>query len=107
MDRLLRLFLSKFIRRGSMTFVTASGARFTCGDGTGEPVQAHFLARATERQILANPELALGEATMVVALSGAAFQAVELARARAEQRRPSLRSRRTPLFVVPRCRQTI
>jgi cyclopropane-fatty-acyl-phospholipid synthase len=64
MDRLLRLFLSKFIRRGSMTFVTASGARFTCGDGTGEPVQAHFLARAAERQVLANPELALGEAYM-------------------------------------------
>jgi cyclopropane-fatty-acyl-phospholipid synthase len=64
MDRLLRLFLSRFIRRGSMTFVTTSGARFTCGDGTGEPVQAHFLARTTERQVLANPELALGEAYM-------------------------------------------
>jgi len=64
MDRLLRLFLNKFIRRGSMTFATASGARFTCGDGTGEPVQAHFLARAAERQVLANPELALGEAYM-------------------------------------------
>src|SRR5262249_19877876 len=64
MDRLLRLFLSQFIRRGSMTFVTASGARFTCGDGTGEPVQAHFLARDAERQLLTNPELALGEAYM-------------------------------------------
>ena len=64
MDRLLRLFLNAFIRRGSMTFVTASGARFTCGDGTGQPVQAHFLARAAERQVLANPELALGEAYM-------------------------------------------
>jgi cyclopropane-fatty-acyl-phospholipid synthase len=64
MDRLLRLFLNAFIRRGSMIFVTASGARFTCGDGTGEPVQAHFLARAAERQVLANPELALGEAYM-------------------------------------------
>jgi len=64
MDRLLRLFLNKFIRRGSMIFVTASGARFTCGDGTGEPVQAHFLARAAERQVLADPELALGEVYM-------------------------------------------
>jgi cyclopropane-fatty-acyl-phospholipid synthase len=64
MDRLLRLFLSTFIRRGSMTFVTASGARFTCGDGTGEPVQAHFLAPEAERRILANPELALGETYM-------------------------------------------
>ena len=64
MDRLLRLFLNKFIRRGSMIFVTASGARFTCGDGTGEPVEAHFLARTAERHVLANPELALGEAYM-------------------------------------------
>jgi cyclopropane-fatty-acyl-phospholipid synthase len=64
MDRLLRLLLSKFIRRGSMIFVTASGIRFTCGDGTGEPVQAHFLARDAERQVLANPELALGEVYM-------------------------------------------
>ena len=64
MDRLLRLFLNAFIRRGSMIFVTASGARFTCGDGTGEPVQARFLARTAERQVLANPELALGEAYM-------------------------------------------
>jgi cyclopropane-fatty-acyl-phospholipid synthase len=62
MDRLLRLFLNKFIRRGSMTFVTASGARFTCGDGTGEPVHVHFLARATERHVLADPGFALGEA---------------------------------------------
>src|ERR1700676_3020797 len=39
MDRLLRYFLKQFIRRGAMTFTTASGARFTCGDGTGEPVR--------------------------------------------------------------------
>ena len=38
MDRLLRYFLQQFIRRGTMTFTTASGAKFTCGDGTGEPV---------------------------------------------------------------------
>ncbi len=36
MDRLLRYFLKQFIRRGAMTVTTASGARFTCGDGTGE-----------------------------------------------------------------------
>jgi cyclopropane-fatty-acyl-phospholipid synthase len=64
MDRLLRLFLGAFIRRGSMIFVTASGARFCCGDGTGELVRAHFLTRDAERQVLANPELALGEAYM-------------------------------------------
>jgi cyclopropane-fatty-acyl-phospholipid synthase len=64
MDRLLRSFLSKFIRRGSMTFATASGDRYTCGDGTGEPVHARFLTPDAERRVLLNPELALGEVYM-------------------------------------------
>ena len=38
MDRLLRYFLKQFIRRGAMTFKTASGMKFDCGDGTGPPV---------------------------------------------------------------------
>lgn len=64
MDRLLRYFLTQFIRRGSMTFTTASGAKFTCGDGTGEPVSVRFLTADGERRILLNPELALGELYM-------------------------------------------
>src|SRR5712672_3935100 len=64
MDRLLRYFLGQFIRRGSMTFTAASGAKFTCGDGTGKPIAARFLSRRRERRNLLNPELALGEAYM-------------------------------------------
>jgi cyclopropane-fatty-acyl-phospholipid synthase len=64
MDRLLRYFLGQFIRRGSMTFTTARGARFTCGDGTGEPVAVRFLTADAERRVLLNPELAVGEAFM-------------------------------------------
>jgi cyclopropane-fatty-acyl-phospholipid synthase len=64
MNRLLRSFLSRFIRRGSMTFTTADGDKFTCGDGTGEPVRAHFLTIDAERRVLLNPELALGEVYM-------------------------------------------
>lgn len=64
MDRLLRYFLGQFIRRGTMTFTATSGDKFTCGDGTGRPVSARFLSRRTERRILLNPELALGEAYM-------------------------------------------
>ena len=64
MDRLLRYFLGQFVRRGSMTFTTASGAKFTCGDGTGRPVSVRFLTAGTELRILLNPELALGEAYM-------------------------------------------
>jgi cyclopropane-fatty-acyl-phospholipid synthase len=61
MDRLLRYFLGQFISRGSMTFTTASGSTFSCGDGTGEPVSVRFLTTNAERRILLNPELALGE----------------------------------------------
>jgi cyclopropane-fatty-acyl-phospholipid synthase len=64
MDRLLRYFLDQFIRRGAMTFTTASGAKFSCGDGTGEPVSVRFLTADAERRVLLNPELALGEVYM-------------------------------------------
>jgi cyclopropane-fatty-acyl-phospholipid synthase len=64
MDRLLRYFLKKFIRRGAMRFTTASGAEFSCGDGTGTPVSVRFLTADAERRILLNPELALGELYM-------------------------------------------
>jgi cyclopropane-fatty-acyl-phospholipid synthase len=64
MDRLLRYFLSQFIRRGTMTFTTASGARFSCGDGTGEPVAVRFLTTDAERRVLLDPELGLGEVYM-------------------------------------------
>src|SRR5947199_3751018 len=64
MDRLLRYFLTHFIRRGTMTFTTASGATFSCGDGTGAPVGVRFLTAEAERHVLLNPELALGEVYM-------------------------------------------
>jgi cyclopropane-fatty-acyl-phospholipid synthase len=64
MDRLLRYFLQQFIRRGTMTFTTASGAKFTCGDGTGQHVSVRFLTTEAERRVLLNPELALGEVYM-------------------------------------------
>lgn len=64
MDRLLRYFLQQFVRRGAMTFTTADGAKFTCGDGTGQHVFVRFLTNDAERRVLLNPELALGEVYM-------------------------------------------
>jgi cyclopropane-fatty-acyl-phospholipid synthase len=64
MDHLLRLFLDRFIRRGSITFTTASGKTFTCGDGTGEPVRVLVTTKEAERQLLLDPEMALGETYM-------------------------------------------
>ncbi|MBN9586699.1 MAG: cyclopropane-fatty-acyl-phospholipid synthase [Afipia sp. 62-7] len=61
MDRLLQFFLSQFLKRGSVTFTTASGTSFTCGDGTGQPIAARFLTTEAERHLLLDPELALGE----------------------------------------------
>jgi cyclopropane-fatty-acyl-phospholipid synthase len=64
MDRLLHYFLKQFIRRGVMTFTTASGAKFSCGDGSGEPVAVRFLTTDAERRVLLDPELGLGEVYM-------------------------------------------
>ncbi|SFL62005.1 cyclopropane-fatty-acyl-phospholipid synthase [Bradyrhizobium sp. NFR13] len=64
MDRLLRFFLSQYIRRGTITFTTASGQQFTFGDGSGPPVSARFVTKAAQRRLLLDPELALGEIFM-------------------------------------------
>ena len=64
MDRLLRYFLRQFIRRGAITFTTAVGHTFTCGDGTGPHIFTRFLTTEAELRILLNPELALGEIYM-------------------------------------------
>ena len=64
MDRLLRRFLSQFIRRGSMKVTMAGGMTFSAGDGSGEPVEVRFVTADAQRRILVNPELGLGEAYM-------------------------------------------
>jgi cyclopropane-fatty-acyl-phospholipid synthase len=64
MERLLRYFLRQFVRRGAITFTTASGEKFSCGDGTGPHIFLHFLTTEAERRVLRNPELALGEIYM-------------------------------------------
>lgn len=62
MDRLLKLALSSIVRRGSLQVTTASGAVYSFGDGTGEPVEIRFATAAAQRAILFDPELRLGEA---------------------------------------------
>jgi cyclopropane-fatty-acyl-phospholipid synthase len=64
MDRLLRKFLSQFIRRGSMIVTTAGGTKFALGDGSGEHVEVRFVTSDAQRRVLINPELGLGEAFM-------------------------------------------
>lgn len=63
-ERLLRLFLSRFVRRGSITVTTAAGNTYTFGDGSGPPVAIRFTTAKAQREVLLDPELKLGEAYM-------------------------------------------
>ncbi|HXZ46672.1 MAG TPA: cyclopropane-fatty-acyl-phospholipid synthase family protein [Pseudolabrys sp.] len=64
MDRLLRIMLGAFIRRGTFKVTTPNGKTFTFGDGTGRPVAVRFTTRVSELGILLDPELKFGEAYM-------------------------------------------
>ena len=64
MDRLLRHFLGRFIRRGSITFTTANGKNLPAAMEPASPVSARFLTKEAQRRILLHPELALGETFM-------------------------------------------
>jgi cyclopropane-fatty-acyl-phospholipid synthase len=63
-DRLLFIFLRRFIRRGSFTVTTARGRTRTFGDGIGARVAVRFTSAAAQRAVLFDPELKLGEAYM-------------------------------------------
>jgi len=58
------MFLRRFIRHGSLTVTTASGATLTFGDSSGPPVAVRFTNAKAQRGVLFNPELRLGEAYM-------------------------------------------
>ena len=64
MERLLLLFLRRFIRQGSLEVTTAAGKTYALGDGSGPAVAARFTTAAAERAVLFDPELKLGEAYM-------------------------------------------
>jgi cyclopropane-fatty-acyl-phospholipid synthase len=63
-DRLLSLFLGRFIRRGSLRVTSAAGDTYTFGDGTGAPLAVRFTDAKAQRAVLLDPELRLGEAYM-------------------------------------------
>lgn len=64
MNRLLRFFLARYIRKGSLTFISPGGQTYTVGDGSGAPVTVRFVTKDAERRLLLDPELALGELYM-------------------------------------------
>ena len=64
MDRLLREFLTRFIRRGSFQLTTARGHTWKFGDGSSPPVAVRFTSAAAQWAVLLDPDLKLGEAYM-------------------------------------------
>jgi cyclopropane-fatty-acyl-phospholipid synthase len=64
MTSVLKFFLQRFIRRGSLTVILADGTRFTCGDGTGTPAAIRLVTAEAERRLVLDPELAFGEIYM-------------------------------------------
>jgi cyclopropane-fatty-acyl-phospholipid synthase len=63
-ERLLVLFLRRFIRHGALQVTTAAGKTYVFGDGSGPAVAVRFTSAAAQRAVLFDPELKLGEAYM-------------------------------------------
>ncbi len=64
MDRLLGRVLRRVMAHGTLTMITASGARLTAGDGNAPHVAVRFTSSAAQRRVALDPELRLGEAYM-------------------------------------------
>jgi len=64
MNRLLEMVLARGIKSGQLEVVDAAGKRHRFGDGTGDPIVVRFVDSATERRVILNPDLELGEAFM-------------------------------------------
>ena len=64
MNRLLALFVDKLIRHGHLEVESGNGAKRRFGDGAGPKIAVRIADRAAERELLLNPELALGELYM-------------------------------------------
>jgi cyclopropane-fatty-acyl-phospholipid synthase len=64
MDRLLQRLFSGLVRHGTLHVSTASGRKFTLGDGTGQPLAVRFTTARALLAVLFDPELKLGETYM-------------------------------------------
>lgn len=63
-DRLLSLFLRRFIKQGVLIAIYPDGRSERYGKKSARPVTVRFHSRSLLRRLLANPDLALGEAYM-------------------------------------------
>ena len=61
MERILRIFLTTLIKKGSLNIETASGQRFTVGDDSPPIEDVKFCDRGAERDLLSQPRAGFGE----------------------------------------------
>jgi cyclopropane-fatty-acyl-phospholipid synthase len=81
MASLLQSFLKRVIVRGDLEVESASGVRFRVGDGGGRSTAVRFADKASERQLILNPALVLGELFMngrLVVTRGSIYDVLEL-----------------------------
>ncbi len=62
MEWVLQRILRMFIHTGNLRLTSPSGGTHVFGDGTGRPLAVRITSKATERAMLIDPELAVGEA---------------------------------------------
>src|SRR3990170_3032469 len=77
----LRPFLDRVVRKGTLEVETASGSRFIVGDGSGERVAVRLADSGAVWQLILRPELALGELYMdgrIVVTQGAVYDLLML-----------------------------
>jgi cyclopropane-fatty-acyl-phospholipid synthase len=79
MGGLLRKFLNQFIRVGNLEIESASGQKYTVGDGTGPAVGVRFMDAGAELGLLLDPESAFGDLFTdgrIVVTKGSIFDAL-------------------------------
>ena len=81
MNRMLKGFLSRTIKKGSLDATDSEGGKHTFGDGNGKPIAIRFTRSSAERNVILNPGLKLGEEFMdggVVFEAGTVYDFLEL-----------------------------
>ena len=81
MNLALHSLLNRCVRRGTLTFELPGGERVLAGDGSGKPLAVRLTDNRAARELLFNPELALGELYMdgrLVVTGGSIYDLLEL-----------------------------
>jgi cyclopropane-fatty-acyl-phospholipid synthase len=90
MFQLLDVLLARIVQRGALTLTDAQGKVHRYGDGRGRPVAFSLADKSLERQLVYDPQLALGEAYMqgrLVMQEGRIYDLLELLLANVGDRR--------------------